>query len=278
MINLVGGLFILPFFLFSATFGQLADKYDKAKITRLAKLLEIVVTIVATLAFTLHSLTLLLIALFLLGVQATIFGPTKYSILPQHLKSYELVGGNGLIESATFIAILTGTIFGGLLITIPRYGDYIVSITIISIAVLGWLASRFIPKAPSRDPNIKVDWNIFTSTWRNLSYARKNKEVFLAILGISWFWFYGAFLFYQTPNYTKVYLGGDAHVTTLLIATFAIGIGAGSLLCEKLSRKVIEIGWVPIATLGISITTANLYHLQTHAALITGLGIPAFIY
>ncbi|OGT31925.1 MAG: glycerol acyltransferase [Gammaproteobacteria bacterium RIFCSPHIGHO2_12_FULL_35_23] len=277
LINLAGGLFILPFFLFSATFGQLADKYDKAKIIRIAKLLEILVAIVASLAFFLNSLFLLLTALFLLGTQATLFGPTKYSILPQHLKSFELVGGNGLIESATFIAILTGTIFGGLLITIPVYGKEIVSATIIIIAIIGWLASRKIPKAPSRAADIEVDWNIFTSTWRNLKYAKQNKEVFLAILGISWFWFYGAFMFYQTPNYTKIYLGGNAHVTTLLIAMFAIGIGVGALLCEKFSRKVIEISLVPLAAIGISALTVFLYHLQPHTATVTEQGIIAFI-
>ena len=278
LINIAGALFILPFFLFSATFGQIADATEKARLVRFSKILEIIITIIATLAFFLHSIILLLTALFLLGTQATLFGPVKYSILPQHLKMDELVGGNGLIESATFIAILTGTIFGGILITIPDHGKLIVSVAIITIAILGYISSRFIPKAPSLSDRMNINWNLFTSTWQNIKYAKRNKEVFLAILGISWFWFYGAFMFYQTPNYTKIYLGGNAHVATLIIALFSVGIGVGSLLCEKMSHHIIEIGLVPIAAIILSVLTADLYHLQPVAAHLKDLNVFQFLH
>ncbi len=277
LINVAGALFILPYLLFSAPFGQLADRIDKSRLLRLAKLLEIVITVLATIAFILHSYILLLIGLFLLGTQSTLFGPAKYSILPQHLKSYELIGGNALIETATFIAILTGSIFGGYLIATRPYGMTIVSITIILIALLGYSTSRFIPPAPSKDPTLKIDWNIFRSTWQNIQLARKNRAVILAIFGISWFWFYGAFMLYQVPNYTKIYLGGNAYVATTLLAIFSIGIGTGSLLCEIISRRVIELALVPIGAVMISVFTADLYFLQPTAATIHNLGVIQFL-
>lgn len=261
IVNLAGALFIIPFLLFSATFGQIADKYEKSQIIRLVKLLEMSITVIIGLAFYLNSLSLLLIALFLFGTHSTLFGPVKYSILPQHLKSQELIGGNGLVESGTYIAILAGTILGGVLISVPHYGKAIVTGTIFIIAFLGWLLSRKIPKAPSK-AQIKINWNIFTSTWECLKFPQQSRGVVLAVLGISWFWFYGAFMFYQAPYYTEKYLGGNEHVATLVIACFSIGIGIGSLLCEKLSRRNIEIGLVPIGAIGLSVFTADLYFLQ----------------
>jgi 1-acyl-sn-glycerol-3-phosphate acyltransferase len=276
LINLAGAIFILPFFIFSATFGQLADKYEKSKLIRITKLLEIVITIFATIGFAMHSLFLLLLALFLLGTQSTLFGPVKYSIIPQHLKSWELVGGNGLVESSTFVAILLGTVFGGVLISVPHAGIPLIAIAIIGFAVLGWWFSREIPIAKSTDPDLKINWNVFQQTFINLKHAQENRTVFLSVLGISWFWFYGAFMFYQVPNYAKTILGGNAHIATLLIFTFAVGIGLGSLLTERLSRRTIEIGLVPIGSVGLSVFTADLFFLKMAPATVHNMGLSYF--
>ena len=276
LINLAGGLFIIPFFLFSATFGQYADKMEKSRLIRITKLLEITITILAAIGFFSHNLFIMMLALFLLGVQATLFGPVKYSILPQQLKSVELVGGNGLIEMGTFVAILVGTILGGVLIVIPHVGVEIVSATVFCIAVAGYFCSRFIPNAPAADPSIKINWNIVTQTCKNIKFAHGNKTVFLAILAQSWFWFYGAFMLYQTPNYAKTVLGGNEHIVTLLLAMFSLGIGAGSMLCERISKRTIEIGLVPLSAIFISILTADLFYLEPVATHARNLGLGAF--
>ena len=182
--NLAAGIFILPFFLFSATAGQLADKYDKAKLSRLVKLLEVAIIGVAALGFYLHSLTVLLVALCLLGLQSTLFGPVKYAILPQHLYEAELVGGNALIESGTFAAILLGTLAGGLLAGSELASHWIATAGFI-VAVGGLVASFFIPSAPAPAPMLKINLNPLTETWRGISFARENRTVFLAIIGIS---------------------------------------------------------------------------------------------
>lgn len=277
LVNLAGGLFILPYFLFSATFGQIADKYEKSRLIRYTKILEIVIACIATVGFFMQSLFLLLLALFLLGIQSTLFSPAKYGIIPQHVKSYELVGANGLVEMGTFIAILTGTITGGLLVSIEHTGIAITSATIILIALLGYTASRFIPRAKAVDPNLKLNWNIPAQIIRNINFAREHRTVFLSILAISWFWFYGAFLLYQTPKYTKVYLGGNEHVAVLVLATFSVGIGIGSLITEKLSSRQIEIGLVPIAALAITFFTTDLYFLQHHPATILNQDVHQFL-
>lgn len=276
LINLAGAIFILPFFLFSATFGQLADKYEKSHLIRITKLLEIVITLFAAVGFALHSLFLLLLALFLLGTQSTLFGPVKYSIIPQHLKTWELIGGNGIVEASTFVAILLGTVLGGVLISIKHIGIPTVSIAIIGFAVLGWWYSRRIPRASAAAPGLRINWNIFTQTIINLRHARKNRTVFLSVLGISWFWFFGAFMFYQAPNYAKTILGGNAHVATLLIFTFAVGIGLGSIVTERLSRRTIEIGLVPLGSVGLSIFTADLFFLKTFPSHLHNMGLAYF--
>lgn len=249
--NLAAGVFILPFFLFSATAGQLADKYDKARLARLVKLLEIAIVLVCGVGFWLHSLAVLFLGLFLLGLHSTLFGPVKYAILPQHLKSEELVGGNALIEAGTFVAILIGTLLGGLL---AGAGDGTTWITAVglAIAVGGYLAARAIPVAVPPAPTLRVGLNPLTETWRNVRYARESRTVFLSILGISWFWLFGALLLAQFPAYTKNVLGGSETAVTLLLATFTFGIGAGSLLCEKLSAKRVELGLVPLGSLGMT--------------------------
>ena len=250
--NLAAGIFILPFFLFSATAGQLADKYDKAKLARLVKLLEIVIMGVALLGFSLHSLAVLLTALFLLGLHSTLFGPVKYAILPQHLRERELVGGNALVEAGTFVAILIGTLAGGLLAGAAGHPTWVAYAGLV-IAVFGYLFSRGIPAAPAPAPELVVSLNPLSETWRNIGFARQNRTVFLSILGISWFWLYGALFLAQFPAYAKNVLGGSESSVTLLLAVFTIGIGLGSLLCERLSAGHVEIGLVPFGSIGLTL-------------------------
>jgi len=255
--NLAAGIFILPFFLFSATAGQLADKYDKAALARLVKLLEIVIVLVAGIGFLLHSLTVLFVSLFLLGLHSTLFGPVKYAILPQHLKSDELVGGNALIEAGTFVAILLGTLLGGLLAG-SSDGTTWITVVGLAIAVGGYIASRGIPLAVPPAPTLAISANPLTETWRNIGFARENQAVFLSIMGISWFWLFGALFLAQFPAYTKNVLGGSETAVTLLLATFTFGIGVGSLLCEKLSAKRVELGLVPLGSIGLTVFALDL--------------------
>lgn len=256
--NLAAGIFILPFFLFSATAGQLADKYDKATLARFSKLLEILIMGIAAVGFALHSLAWLLAALFLLGLQSTQFGPVKYAILPQHLHEDELVGGNALIEAGTFVAILIGTLAGGLLagsVAQPMW----IAVGGLAVAVLGYLYSRGIPTAPPPAPELRINWNPLSETWRSINFARGNRSVFLSILGASWFWLYGAMFLAQFPAYTKNVLGGGETMVTLLLAIFTVGIGVGSLLCERMSGKHVEIGLVPFGSIGLTLFGIDLY-------------------
>lgn len=258
LVNLCAGLFILPFFLFSATAGQIADKYDKASIIRYVKLLEIAIMFAGAAGFFFQNVALLMAVLFLMGLHSTIFGPVKYSILPQHLRPTEIVGGNGLVEMGTFLAILLGTILGGLLVARAQFALY-VSATVVSIAVLGYLASRAIPAAPPAAPDLKINWNPLTESWANLQFTRRNRTVFLSVLGVSWFWFYGATLLTQLPNYCKEVLGGNEQVATVMLAVFSVGVGSGSLLCERLSGHKVEIGLVPFGSIGLSVFALDLF-------------------
>ena len=250
--NLAAGIFILPFFLFSATAGQLADKYDKARLARLVKVLEILIMLVAGAGFWLHSLKVLMGSLFLLGLHSTRFGPVKYAILPQHLAPEELVGGNALIEAGTFVAILIGTLAGGLLSGMSNGGLWITTACLLTAAA-GYLASRAIPAAPAPEPDLAINPNPITETWRNIGFARENRTVFLSILGISWFWLFGALLLAQFPAYAKNVLGGTETSVTLLLGVFTLGIGIGSLLCERLSARQVEIGLVPFGSIGLTV-------------------------
>jgi len=269
LVNLCAGLFILPFFLFSATAGQIADKYEKSRLIRLTKLLEVVVMLLACVAFALESLTLMLLSLFLMGAQSSLFGPVKYAILPQQLREDELVGGNALVESGTFVAILLGTLAGGIVVSLPQ-GTLWTSITVVALAVLGYLVSRGVPQAAAAAPELRINWNPLSETWRNLAFTRGNRTVFLSILGVSWFWFYGAVFLSQFPAYAKDVLGGDEHAVVLLLATFSVGIGIGSLLCERLSGRHVEIGLVPFGSIGLSLFALDLWWAS--AALAPGAG------
>lgn len=256
--TLLPGLFILPFFLFSATSGQIADKFEKSAIARAVKVFEICVMSLAAWGFLANLLWPLVTALFLMGMHSTLFGPVKYSYLPQQLKQEELIGGNGMIEMGTFVAILIGEVLGAWLAISPS-GSVLTSVTVVGIAVLGYWVSRDIPLSPAADPDLKINWNPFTETWRSIAFVRGNRVVWLSILGISWFWFYGATVLAQFPNYAKDVLGGDESVFILLLSVFSLGIGVGSLLCEKLSGNKVEIGLVPFGAIGLTVFGVDLY-------------------
>lgn len=256
--NLAAGIFILPFFLFSATAGQLADKYDKAMLARLVKVLEMAIMGIAAAGFAMQSLLVLMGALFLLGLHSTLFGPVKYAIIPQHLHTEELVGGNALIEAGTFVAILIGTLAGGLLAGSVEHPVWIAAGGFV-VALAGYLTSRGIPPAPAPAPELTVNLNPISETWRNIRFARQNRTVFLSILGISWFWLYGALFLAQFPAYAKNVLGGGESSVTLLLATFTVGIGIGSMLCERMSGKHVEIGLVPFGSIGLTLFGLDLY-------------------
>jgi len=262
LVNLSAALFILPFFLFSASAGQLADKYEKSRLIRFVKLLEIGLMVGVALAFYSGSLPLLLALLFLMGVQSTLFGPVKYAILPQHLRPEELVGGNGLVEMGTFVAILLGTLVGGILIGLPDIGVGLVSAATILMALLGYLASRGIPLAPAAAQDLRIDWNPLTATWEIFQFTRRNRTVYLSILGISWFWFFGATYLAQLPGYTRETLGSNEQVVTLLLTLFSLGIGVGSLLCERLSDHKVELGLVPFGSIGLTLFSVDLFFAQ----------------
>jgi 1-acyl-sn-glycerol-3-phosphate acyltransferase len=272
LINLSAGLFILPFFLFSATAGQLADKFEKSALIRLIKLGEIGIMLMAALAFWLDSIVMLIGLLFLMGAQSSLFGPVKYGILPQLLDEDELLGGNGLIEMGTFLAILLGTALGGILIGVDNIGGMLVAAAVVAIALLGYISSLGIPKIPAVDPGMRINWNPVSETWRIMGYARENRTVFLCILGISWFWFVGAIYLTQLPNFTLYYLGGNEQVVTLLLALFSIGVGTGSLLCERLSGHRVDIGLVPFGSIGLTLFGLDLAFMQPLVAAVPLLG------
>ena len=259
LVNLIGAVFILPFVLFSATSGQLADKFEKSRLIRWIKLFEIVVMAVGAAGFVTGSIALLFTALALLGLHSTLFGPVKYAILPQHLRTEELVGGNGLVEMGTFVAILLGTIGGGLAVSVKPHGATIAAAATLAIAFVGWLASRAIPRTDAVAPNLVLNWNPISETARNLRIAHENLVVWRSMLGISWFWFYGAIYLAQLPAFTQRVLGGDEHVFTLMLALFSIGIGVGSLLCERMSGGKVELGLVPFGSIGLTLFAIDLW-------------------
>ncbi|MGI6655785.1 MAG: MFS transporter [Desulfobulbus sp.] len=250
--NAAAGLFILPYFLFSATAGQLADQLDKAFLARLVKLLEIAIMGVAALGFLLHSLALLLGALFLLGCHSTLFGPIKYAILPQLLAEHELIGGNALVEAGTFAAILLGTLVGGLLAATPGAPTWIAAGGM-AVALAGYLASRAIPSAPPPEPGLRIEANPARATWRTLAFVRQDRLLLSTVLTISWFWLYGSLFLAQFPVYAKKILGGGETLVTLMLALFTVGIAIGSLLCERFSAKRVELGLVLFGAAGLTL-------------------------
>jgi 1-acyl-sn-glycerol-3-phosphate acyltransferase len=261
IINFAALIFILPFFIFSANAGQIADKVQKSLLIRRIKLLEIGIMLLASVAPYLESLTGLLAVLFLMGTQSAFFGPVKYSIIPQQLDPEELVGGNALVEMGTFVAIICGTIIANLL-TDATDPALFISVSVLLFAVLGYLSSRAIPATKASAPELKINWNILTQTAQVMRYATRDRTVFLSIMGISWFWLLGAAYLTQVPAYAKTVLGGSADVVTLLLVLFSIGIAIGSLLCDRLSGHKVEIGLVPFGSLGLSLFGIDMFFID----------------
>ncbi len=275
--NLAPALFIIPFFLFSASAGQLAEKYEKSRIIRYVKLFEIGAMLLAAFGFYTHHTALLLLVLFMMGLHSTTFGPIKYAILPQALQPGELVGGNGLIETGTQLAMLIGMIAGSALMRISGAGTLLAGALTIAVAAAGYLASRRIPPAPATAPALKFNWNPFSETARVLGITRQDRAVFNAVLGISWFWFFGTVLIAQLPNYTRLNLGGNDSVFILVLTLFSIGTGIGSLLCERMSARRVEVGLVPLGAFGLTAFGIDLFLARPGLAPAHGLDWLAFL-
>lgn len=254
LVNLCALLFILPFFLFSALGGQFGEKFAKDSLIRAIKFAEILIMLAGAAGVLLGNLPLMLAVLFCMGTQSALFGPVKYSILPQHLREEELVGGNALVEMGTFLAILAGTIGAGIMMASSGYASLVAG-TVVTVAVLGYLASRGIPRAHAALPELMLDWNIFRQSWRimRLGLAEQRPSVSRSLVGSSWFWFLGAVYLTQIPAYAKQWLYGDESVVTLILTVFSLGIALGSMLCERMSGHKVEIGLVPFGSIGLTL-------------------------
>ena len=277
----IGALFILPFLLFSATSGQLTDKYEKTRVIRFVKNLEVVIMLIAAAGFMSNNIdvqvSVLLGCTFLMGLHSTLFGPVKFAYLPQALNERELTGGNGMVEMGTFVAILLGNIVGGLIVAVPQVGPTYVAMACVGVALAGRAVAQFIPPAPATDPDLKINWNPFTETWRNLKLANQNIVVFRSMLGISWMWFFGATFLSQFPSFAKEVMHGDSQVASLLLVVFSIGIATGSLLCEVLSKRHVEIGLVPLGAIGMSVFAIDLYFASRGLGASPIMSLSAFI-
>jgi 1-acyl-sn-glycerol-3-phosphate acyltransferase/MFS family permease len=255
----IGALFILPFLLFSATSGQLADKYPKERLIRLVKDLEVLIMLLAAWGLARPDVPLLLACIFLMGLHSTLFGPVKYAYLPQHLSERELTGGNGLVEMGTFVAILLGNVAGGVLVAVPGSGPRYVAAACLGLALLGRVLAQAVPASPATDPALRINWNPFTETGRNLRLAHDDAVVFRSLLGISWMWFFGAVFLAQFPAFAHDVLRGDERVASLLLVVFSVGVGAGALLCEWLGGRRVEVGLVPLGAIGMTVFAVDLY-------------------
>lgn len=251
--NLAALLFILPYFIFSATAGQIADKYERAKLVRIIKIFEIVIMLIGAAGFLLGQLWLLLLALFLMGTHSTFFGPIKYAILPEILKPNELMSGNALFQSGTSVAILLGMILGGAVISTSQGNLLWISLTVIILAVLGYFSSRFVLKQTVTSAALKIDWNFFRTSYQTLKYAKSLPMVFLILLGNSWYWFYGATYLTQIPQMTQQNLHASENVVSLLLTLFSVGIGVGSLLCRRIGGSEVNLKMVPMGAIGLTI-------------------------
>ena len=276
--SLAPAIFILPDFLFSATAGQIAEKLEKSRLIRITTTMEIAIMSLAALAFALQTLPLLLVALFLTGVQSTLFGPVKYSILPTVLRPEELTGGNGLVEMGTSVSILVGMIAGGMIFALAgAHGTLAAGAALVALAIAGNLASRMIPAAGAAAPGLRINWNPLTESLAVLRLARKQLAVRNAVLGVSWFWFVGTVFATQLPDYAPLNLGGSNTLYVFVLALFSIGTGVGSMLCEKLSMRTVEIGLVPLGAFGMSAFLFDLYFARSGTAAVQGLGIAGFL-
>ncbi|MEQ8268588.1 MAG: MFS transporter [Parvibaculum sp.] len=279
LVALAGGIFILPFFLFSATAGQFADKMPKPELVRKVKLFEIAIMVAAAIGFALESPVMLLTVLFFMGTQSAIFGPLKYGLLPELLEEEELVGGNALIETATFLVILIGTLLGSLIV-LKAHGVTAVSILCIGIAVLGWMASKRIPDRPAASPDVKINYNVVSETLKMVAFGYRDLPIFRSIIGISWFWLVGSVFIILFPVFSRDVLSGNEQIVAMLLSIFSIGIGIGSLLCDKLLGGKVRDYYVPVGALGITLFSADLF-FASEPMLATGtgefIGIGAFL-
>ena len=251
--NVAALLFILPFFIFSATAGQIADRYERSNLIRWLKIGEITVMCIATVGFFIGNIWLLLFALFMMGAQSAIFGPIKYAILPDILEETELMTGNAIFQSGTSLAILLGMVVGGIVISFSLGNMWWICLTLIGVAILGYLSSRMILKQKIADPNLKVNWNVFVTSWQIVKFSYGLPLIFLVLLGNSWYWFYGATVITQIPQMTAQYLHGNENVSSLILTFFSIGIVIGSALCKKLSGEHVNIKMVPFGAVGLTI-------------------------
>ncbi len=274
--NLAAGIFILPFFLFSPIAGQIADKTEKSVLIRWVKRLELAIMAIAAACIISGNIWGMMALLFLMGLQSAIFGPVKFALLPQHLHREELVGGNALVEMGTFVAILAGTIGAGFLFSFADKEVWL-AIAVVAFALAGVAASQFIPTAPANDPQLRINWNPLTELVNTLKQARHNRAVFLAIVAISWFWFMGASYLTQFPNFSRDYLGGSTELVTVLLTLFSLGVAGGSLLCERLSGHKVELGIVPIGSLGMSIFGIDLWFAIDQLEVTNSMSAMAFI-
>ena len=275
---LAPAIFILPYFLFSALAGQFAEKLEKQRLIVITTTMEIVIMSLAALGFLTQSMPVLLVALFCTGLQSTLFGPVKYSVLPSILKPEELTGGNGLVEMGTSLSILGGMIAGGMIFTLAgSHGPVVASVAVIALAVAGNIAARLIPKVDAGAPGLKINWHPLSESLAVLRMARRQKAVRNAVLGVSWFWFVGTVLTSQLPAYAEINLGGGSTLYIFALALFSVGTGTGSLLCEKLSARTVEIGLVPLGAFGMSAFLFDLYFARTGTVAASGLDVAGFL-
>ncbi len=258
LVMLAGAIFIIPFFLFSSLAGQLADKYEKSRLIAIIKLIEIILMLIAACSFYTANLYLMFFVLWMLGMHSTFFGPLKYAILPDQLHENELVAGNGLIEAGTFLAILIGTMIGSGFI-LHMHGTLLISSLLLLVALGGWISSFYIPVSSNYNSTIKINFNILHGTWRLMVYATQRKDIFLSILGISWFWLFGSVFLLALPVFVKDSLHAGATIVTLFLTLFSVGLGIGAILCNKLVKGKVDTRYVPLGVLGVSIFTIDLY-------------------
>ncbi|MCE2871518.1 MAG: MFS transporter [Oxalobacteraceae bacterium] len=257
--NLIAGLFILPFVLASATAGQLADKIDKSRLMRMVKVIEIAIMLIAAVGWYTHTLWILIIAVVGMGLHSALFGPLKHSYLPQHLEVSELVGGNGMVQMGTFVGILTGQLIGASLVSWGPIGLQVIIWATVVVAVFGLLFTLLVPYTPAPDPELIISRNPFPEMVRNLKFAASRSDVFIAMLANSWFWFFGAMLLAQFPVFARDVLHGEPEIFALLLTAFSLGIGAGSLMCERMSGRIVQLGLVPLGAIGLSVFSIDLY-------------------
>ena len=261
--NLIAGLFILPFMLASATAGQIADKFEKATLMRWVKIGELALMAFAGIGWVTHNLIILIVAVVGMGLHSTMFGPIKHAYLPQHLSPPELVGGNGMVQMGTFVGILTGQLSGAMLVSSGQHGIAFIMVATLAVAASGWLCARAVPVTPAADPSLQLNFNPVTEIARNLRFCAANRSVFVAMLANSWFWFYGAMLLAQFPVFARDVLHGEPIVFVILLTAFSLGIGLGSLACEKLSGRKLQLGLVPAGALALTVFGIDLYFSAT---------------